>query len=91
MRRGNEVLPVFDLASRLQVQVKGPNLLCLIAKRQDGPMAVCIDGDIPTLQAIPLEAIRSMTQVYSDIIGTCRIGEEELPIYSMARLGDSLR
>ena len=32
--------------------------MCLIAKRQDGLMAVGIDGDIPTLHSISEESIR---------------------------------
>jgi chemotaxis signal transduction protein len=87
LRQGEDILPVFDLAGRLCVQVKGSALLCLIAKRKDGPMAVCIDGDIPTLQSVSEESIRPVAWNDSDVIGTCRIEAEELPIYSLAQLG----
>ncbi|MEP6887145.1 MAG: chemotaxis protein CheW [Nitrospirales bacterium] len=87
LRQGEDIFPVFDLAGRLSVQVKGSALLCLIAKRKDGPMAVCIDGDIPTLQAVSEESIRPVAWKDSDVIGTCRIEAEELPVYSLARLG----
>jgi chemotaxis signal transduction protein len=87
VRHGEDILPVFDLAGRLNVQVKGESLLCLIAKRKDGPMAVCIDGDIPTLQVVSGESIRPVAWKDSDVIGTCRIEAEELPVYSLAHLG----
>ncbi len=87
LRRGQDILPVFDLAGRLNVQVKGGALLCLIAKRKDGPMAVCIDSDIPTLQLVSEESIRPVAWKDSDVIGTCRIDAEELPVYSLAHLG----
>ncbi len=87
LRQGEDVLPVFDLAGRLGVQVNGSALLCLIAKRKDGPMAVCIDGEIPTLQQVSQESIRPVAWKDSDVIGTCRIEAEELPVYSLAQLG----
>jgi chemotaxis signal transduction protein len=87
LRQGDDILPVFDLAGRLSVHVKGSALLCLIAKRKDGPMAVCIDGDIPTLQSVSEESIRPVAWKDSDVIGTCRIEAEELPVYSLAQLG----
>ena len=43
MRRGDEVMPVFDLADRLRVRVEESGRLCLIAKRRDGPMAVLME------------------------------------------------
>ncbi|HET7057805.1 MAG TPA: chemotaxis protein CheW [Nitrospiraceae bacterium] len=86
LKRGEDILPVFDLAGRLSVQVTGA-ALCLIAKRKDGLMAVCIDGDIPTLQSVSEESIRRVAWKDSDVIGTCRIEAEELPVYSLAHLG----
>src|SRR5689334_24767624 len=56
LRRGEDILPVFDLAGRLKVQIKTQTALCLLAKRRDGPMAVCIDGEIPALQLVDEEA-----------------------------------
>src|SRR5579884_1589646 len=87
LRRGEEILPVFDLAGRLNVQVRGEAPLCLIAKRHDGPLAVCIDGDIPALHMVEESSIRPITWKDSDVKGTCRIGVEEIPIYSLAHLG----
>lgn len=87
LRHGEDILPVYDLAGRLHVQVKGEERLCLIAKRQDGRIAVCIDGEIPTLHSLSEDSIRSVEWKDSDVTGMCRIDKEELPVYSLARLG----
>ena len=91
LKRGEDILPVFDLAGKLSVQAKSLPLLCLIAKRKDGLMAVCIDGDIPTLQSVAEASIRPVGWNDSDVIGTCRIEAEELPVYSLAHLGLNAR
>lgn len=80
-------MPVFDLAGKLGLQVVGPASLCLIAKQIDGPMAVQIDADIPTLQTIEETAIRKPAGADPDLAGVCVIGTGEVPIYSLATLG----
>lgn len=89
LRRGEDILPVFDLAGRLNVQIESQTALCLIAKRRDGPMAVRIDGEIPALQLVDEQAMRPVGWRNSDVRATCRVGLEELPIYSLAELGAS--
>lgn len=87
VRQGDEILPVFDLARLLMVQVPKTERLCLRAKRQDGPMAVCIDPDVPTLHQVDAKAIQPAPSGMPGVIGRCAIGEEEVPIYSWAMLG----
>lgn len=87
MRRGEEILPVFDLAEWLKVRVLGDPPLCLIAKRRDGPMAVYIDAAIPTLQAIEMAAIKPSPKPDSVEAGVCQLGTEEIPLYSLLTLG----
>jgi len=89
VRRGEEILPVFDLARLLMVQVSQKSPLCLVAKRQDGPMAVCIDPSVPTLHTVDAQAVRPAPSGSTDVIGLCSIGAEEVPIYSWARLGQT--
>jgi chemotaxis signal transduction protein len=86
LRQGEDVLPVFDLAAKLRVQVKGSKPLCVIARRKDGPMAVCIDSDIPALQTVEASTVKPAAGG-SDITGFCMVGAEEVPIYSLATLG----
>lgn len=86
LRHGEDVLPVFDLAAKLRVQIKGDKPLCVIAKRKDGPMVVCIDAEIPSLQTVEAAAIRPVAGS-SDITASCFLGEQEVPIYSMTTLG----
>ncbi|HKW86537.1 MAG TPA: chemotaxis protein CheW [Nitrospiraceae bacterium] len=82
VRRGEDVLPVFDFAAKLNVQVRGDSPLCLIAKRKDGPMAIRIDGEIPTLHVVEQAAIHRSTDTQGDAVDACLIGTDEVPIYS---------
>ena len=90
LRRGEEVLPVYDLAGRLEAQVTAARPLCLIAKRRDGPMAVCIDGDVPLMQTVEASAVHPVSGEAPDVLGRCAIGTEEMLIYSLATLGQSV-
>lgn len=82
VRRGEDVLPVFDLAAKLNVRVRGAASLCLIAKRKDGPMAIRIDEEIPTLHVVEQASIRQTPGANSEAGEACEIGLDELPIYS---------
>jgi chemotaxis signal transduction protein len=85
VRRGEEILPVYDLADSLDVEVKGARRLCLIAKHRDGPMAICIDEEIPSLQTVDPALIGAATGE-SHLLGTCQVGAETVSIYSLATL-----
>nr|MBI3611738.1 chemotaxis protein CheW [Nitrospirota bacterium] len=87
VRYEDEVLPVYDLAARLGVRIAEGDSLCLVAKRRDGAMAVCIDAEIPTLHAVDLAGIRPASRQDPDMAGICMIGGEEVPVYSLAALG----
>jgi chemotaxis signal transduction protein len=87
VRHGDEVLPVYDLAGRFRSAVTDAQPLCLVAKRRDGPMAICIDADIPTLQSVDPAAVRRTAGQDPDMTGTCQLGAEEVPVYSLKILG----
>ncbi len=87
IRRDGELLPVFDLAAKLQVQVQGDAPLCLIVKHRAGPMAVCVDAEMPKLHAVERASITPASDMDSDTLGTCRMGTEEVPIYALSNLG----
>lgn len=87
VRHGEEVLPVYDLAGRFRSAVTGPEPLCLVAKRRDGLMAICIDADIPTLHTVDPAAVKRLAGPDPEITGTCLLGAEEVPIYSLKNLG----
>ncbi len=89
VRQGDEILPVFDLARLLMVQIPKAERLCLRAKRQDGPMAVCIDADIPSLHQVEAKTIQPAPAGMPGVIGRCAIGEEEVPIYSWTEIWKS--
>ena len=58
LKRDNHVMPVYDLAARLNRTVQGEPLLCLVARHLDGPMAICIDAAVPSLETVNPAAIR---------------------------------
>jgi chemotaxis signal transduction protein len=87
MRHGEDVLPVFDLAEMLALQVQGTEPMCLIAKRQDGPMAICIDAAIPKLAVVEPNGLYPPAQPNPNILWHCQIEGKDVPIYSFAHLG----
>ena len=87
VRHGDEVVPVYDMAARLNVQVLGASPLCLVAKRRDGPVALCIDAEIPTLWNVDTASVRSVTGDNPDVVAMCHIDEDDVPIYSLSMLG----
>lgn len=82
LRHGNDFLPVYNLAGVLSVQVEGKTPLCLVLKTNKGPMAVCIDDAVPSMHALGGEEVQPAPEASRPQIGTCRIGGEEVPIYS---------
>ncbi len=86
MRHGEDVLPVFDLAEMLTLQVQGDAPMCLIAKRQDGPMAIRVDATIPTLTTVEKTALYPPAQPDPNILWHCRIEGTAVPIYALSNL-----
>jgi len=87
LRYGDEVLPVYDLAARLKVRVVDSRPLCLIARHQQGRMAICVDGEIPTLRPWDARCIGPSSSGERDVLGTYQLEAETIPIYSLATLG----
>ena len=44
------MLPIFDLAGQFDLTIESDPPLCLLAKHEDGLMAVRIDSDVPILR-----------------------------------------
>jgi chemotaxis signal transduction protein len=57
LKREKDVMPVYDLGTRLSREPEGDPLLCLVARHVDGPMAICIDGVIPSLHNVDIAHI----------------------------------
>jgi chemotaxis signal transduction protein len=89
LKRGNRVMPVYDLAGRLSSPVQGDLLLCLEARHVDGPMAICIDADVPSLETVDATAIRPHGREDVETLGTVTIGGEDVAIVALQRLGRS--
>jgi len=89
MRKDETVLPVFDLAGLLRVSVRGDDRLCLTAKHPRGPMAICIDGEMPVLQTLDPAAIRPCQGEAFDALGSFTSGLDDVPIIALSKLGSS--
>jgi len=89
LKRDNHVMPVYDLAARLSLIVQGDPLLCLVARHLDGPMAICIDADVPSLETVDVAAIRPNGRGDIESLGSVTIGENDVAIVALQRLGRS--
>jgi chemotaxis signal transduction protein len=89
IHRETGCLPVFDLAAKFNRAMQGSESLCLIVKHVDGPMAICIDSQVPSLHLVAHTAMQYRPGTDPDIAGTCVAGEEELPIINLMTLGAS--
>ena len=87
MKRDNHVMPVYDLAARLNRKLIGNPLLCLVARHIDGPMAICIDADVPSLETVDAAAIRPSGRGDIESLGSVTIGEHDVAIVAIQRLG----
>ncbi|MEP6934424.1 MAG: chemotaxis protein CheW [Nitrospirota bacterium] len=87
MKRDNHVIPVYDLAARLSCTVQGSPLLCLVARHLDGPMAICIDADVPFIETVEGTSIRLNGGGVIESLGSVTIGGHELVIVALQRLG----
>jgi len=91
VRLEDECLPVYDLAARLNRALDPANGLCLIVKHEEGPLAVCIDSSIPSLHMADANDIHEGTGAEADVSGTCSIGEDQVSLVRLARLGRNHR
>ncbi|MGQ0666774.1 MAG: chemotaxis protein CheW [Nitrospiraceae bacterium] len=89
IRNNETLLPVFDLAGLLRVSIRGADPLCLTAKHPRGPMAICIDGEMPVLQTLDPASIRPCQGEAFDSLGSFASGLEEVPIIALSKLGSS--
>ena len=89
LKRDNHVMPVYDLATRLSRTVQGAPLLCLMARHLDGPMAICIDADVPSLETVDVTAVRPTGRGDVETLGSVTIGGNDVAIVALQRLGRS--
>ena len=89
LKRDNHVMPVYDLAARLSCTVQGEPLLCLMARHLDGPMAICIDADVPSLETVDATAIRPTGRGDIETLGSVTIDGNDVTIVALPRLGRS--
>ena len=95
LKREKDVMPVYDLATRLEREPEGDTLLCLVARHIDGPMAICIDSVIPTLHSIEITQIVPSKRMDLETLGSFSEDGRDIDILALQRLGrrrqDSMR
>ena len=91
VRYEESCLPVFDLAAKFNRTVREEESLCLIVKHVDGPLAICIDSQVPSLHVVPRSEIRYQSGLDPDMAGSCVAGNEQLPLINLATLGVASR
>jgi chemotaxis signal transduction protein len=95
LAREKNVMPVYDLATRLHREPEGDTLLCLVARHVDGPMAICIDAVIPSLHNIEVNQIVPSKHLDLETLGSFTDEGDDIDIVALQRLGhsrpDSLR
>lgn len=89
LKRGTGVMPVYDLAARLRQVPEGDELLCLVARHMDGPMAICIDSMIPSIHNIEISRIVPSKQTDLETLGSFNDEEQEIDIVAFQNLGRS--
>jgi chemotaxis signal transduction protein len=89
LKRDNHVIPVYDLAARLRRTVQGDPLMCLVARHLDGPMAICIDAGMPSLETVDATAIRPSGRGDIETLGSVTIAGNDVAIVALQRLGRS--
>ena len=83
----DDVIPVYDLAAQLRRDRAEDANLCLVARHVDGPMAVCIDADIPSLHTIAAAQIRQSGRLVVETLGSFERDGEDIEIVALQRLG----
>ena len=89
VRHEERCLPVFNLAAKFNRIMHENEPLCLIVKHIDGPLAICIDSQVPSLHMVPRSSMHYRVGNDPDISGTCVADDEELPIINLTTLGVS--
>jgi len=91
LKRDNHAMPVYDLAARLSRKQIGSPLLCLVIRHLDGPMAICIDADMPFLETVDAAVIHPTGSGDIESLGSVTIGEQDVTIVALRRLGRSMQ
>jgi len=87
LKRDKDVMPVYDLAMRLQREPEGDTLLCLVARHVDGPMAICIDSVIPSLHNVEVNQISQSSRMDLETLGSFKDEGQNIDIVALRRLG----
>jgi len=62
-------------------------LLCLVARHIDGPMAICIDSEIPSLHTVEIGQIGPSKRMDLETLGSFTSEGQDIDIVALQRLG----
>jgi hypothetical protein len=82
-------MPVYDLAARLSRTLQGDPLLCLVVCHLDRPMAIRIDADVPSLEAVDATAIRPNGRGDIETKGSVTIDGDDVDVVALQQRGRS--
>ncbi|MDF0644080.1 MAG: hypothetical protein P0111_08615 [Nitrospira sp.] len=86
VKRDKDVLPVYDLAARLDRQTDRESL-CLVARHADGPIAIRIDAEIPSLHTVGASEVRPSRRHDIETMGSFTRYGVDIDIVALRRLG----
>jgi len=87
VKRDKDVLPVYDLAARLDRQRVMESSLCLVVRHAEGPMAICIDAEIPSLYMVEALEVQPSRRNDVETIGSFMRDGMNIDIVALRRLG----
>jgi chemotaxis signal transduction protein len=87
LKREQQVMPVYDLGTRLSRPPEGDTLLCLVARHVDGPMAICIDSVIPSIHNVDVAQIVPSQRLDLETLGSFQDEGQDVDIVALQRLG----
>ena len=89
LSQDNHVIPVYDFAARLSRTPQRDPLMCLVGRHLDGPMAIRIDADVPSLETVDATAIRPNGSGDIETLGSVTIDEDDVAVVALQQLGRS--
>ena len=63
----------------------------LVARHLDGPMAICIDSAVPSLETVDAAEVRPNGRENVESLGSVTIGGNDVSIVALQRLGRSIQ
>ncbi len=90
VRRGSQVMPVYDLAEPWALSVDRGTALCMVVKWGSTEAVVPVDSQIPSLETADTDMIHPAVDRQPGLIGLWQFQGIEIPVVSFLQMGQSL-